>query len=83
VPLNGKFAAELELRVAALDERGDRSEIPVIPIKMEFNQKPDPGKYVTYEVRLRLRRAKQHLVFAVFDPLDGRILTSEADIAPK
>jgi VWFA-related protein len=83
VPLNGKFAAELELRVAALDERGDRSDIPVIPIKLSFDQKPDPGKFITYEIRLRLRRAKHHLVFAVFDPLDGRILTTEADIAPK
>lgn len=82
VPVDGKHIAQLELRVAALDERGDRSEIPVIPLRLSLDEPPQAGKYLKYETRLRLRRIAQHLVVAIFDPLGGRIFTAEADLKP-
>lgn len=82
VPVDGKHIAQLELRVAALDEKGDRSEIPVVPLRLSLDQPPQPGKYLKYETTLRLRRIAQHIVVAVFDPLGGKILTAEADIKP-
>jgi VWFA-related protein len=82
VPLEGKFRTELELRAAALDEQGNRSDIPVVPIKLSFNESPAVGKYVPYNLRMKLRKARQHLVLALFDPIGGKILTAEADINP-
>jgi VWFA-related protein len=79
---DGRHAAKLELRIAALDEKGDRSEIPVIPLELTLDRAPEPGKFFKYETRLRLRRVAQHLVIAVFDPLGGKILTFEADVRP-
>jgi VWFA-related protein len=82
VPLNGKHVAELELRVAAVDVNGDRSDIPVIPLKMSTDNPPPKGAYFKYQTKLRLRRVKQHIVVAVFDPLSNHILTAQADVLP-
>jgi VWFA-related protein len=80
VAQGGKHEAELELRVAAVDENGNRSQVPVIPLRLSFPQQPEAGQYVPYETKLRLRRAGHHLVVAVYDPLSGIILTGEADV---
>lgn len=80
VPVGGQHHAELELRVAAVDANGNRSEVPVVPIKLTFPQQPEAGQYVRYDTRLRLRREDHHLVVAVYDPLSGLILTGAADV---
>jgi len=82
VPLNGKYAAELELRVAAQDDHGNQSDIPVIPLQLQSDKQPVPGRFVRYETKLSLRRTSQHLVFAIFDPLSNKITTAEADVKP-
>jgi VWFA-related protein len=82
VPINGKYAAELELRVAAIDERGDRSDVPVIPLTLSSDEQPKAGGFVRYETAINMRRMAHHLVVAIFDPLSGEILTAEADVAP-
>jgi VWFA-related protein len=82
VPINGKYASEVELRVAALDDTGERSDIPVLPIQLSSEKQPEKGKYVRYDTKLRLRRTQQHLTFAIFDPLSNRITTAEADVKP-
>ncbi len=79
----GRYVADLELRVAALDDRGDRSEIPVIPLHFTFDSAPPRGGgHVRYDARLKLRRIAQHLIVALFDPLSSKITTAEADVAP-
>src|SRR6202035_1649038 len=40
VPIAGKYAAELELRVAALDVDGNRSEVPMVGLKLQFEKPP-------------------------------------------
>ena len=80
VPINGKHVAEMELRIAAVDANGDRSDIPVVPLRMTLDQPPPAGAYLRYDTKLRLRRIDQHLVVAIFDPLSGRIMTAETDI---
>ncbi len=82
IPLEGKHVAEMELRVAAVDENGDRSDIPVVPLRMTLEQPPPPEAYLRYDTKIRLRRIEQHLIVAIFDPLSGRILTAEADVKP-
>jgi VWFA-related protein len=83
VETGGKHVAQVELRIAAVDERGGRSEIPVIPIDLAGDKPPAPGTSFPYETRLRLRALGQHLVIAIFDPLSGRISTAEVDVAPE
>jgi len=82
VPLNGKYAAEIELRVAALDERGQKSDIPVVPLQLQSDKEPQRGHYIRYQTKLKLRRINQHLIFAIFDPLSNRVTTAEQDVKP-
>jgi VWFA-related protein len=82
VPLNGKYASEVELRVAAQDERGNRSDIPVVPLQLSSDKAPAKGHFVRFQNKVTLRRTKQHLIFALFDPLSNKVTTAEADIKP-
>jgi VWFA-related protein len=82
VPLNGKYASEVELRVAAQDERGNRSDIPVVPLQLSSDKEPAKGHFVRFQNKVTLRRTNQHLIFALFDPLSNKITTAEADIKP-
>ena len=82
VPLDGKHVSELELRVAAVDSNGDRSDIPVVPLRMSLEQAPPSEAYLRYDTKIRLRRIEQHLIVAIFDPLSGHILTAETDVKP-
>ena len=82
VPIDGKYKAELELRVSAIDANGNRAPVPVIPISLSANEAPKTGTYVKYDTKIRMRKLPHHLMLALFDPLSGKILTAEADVAP-
>jgi VWFA-related protein len=82
VPSAGGFATEVELRIAALDDRGGRSEVPVVPVRLEIQDKPAPGQFVKYTTTLELRRTLNHVVVAVYDPVSGAIHSATADIRP-
>jgi VWFA-related protein len=82
VALNGKYAAELELRVAAQDDHGEQSDIPVVPMQLQSDRQPLPGHYVRFQTKLKMRRTKLHLIFAIFDPLSNKITMAEADVKP-
>ncbi len=80
VPVDGKYHAKLELRVAATDDQGNRSEIPVIPLELTSDREPKAGGYVKYETKITVKGKPKHLVLATYDPLSGRIATSEVDV---
>jgi VWFA-related protein len=82
VPLNGKYTAELELRVAAVDSGGNRAPVPVIPVTLTGAEAPKAGTFVRYDTRLKLKKLPHHLTLAIFDPLSGKILTGQTDVAP-
>jgi VWFA-related protein len=84
VPIDGKHVAELELRISVLDEKGNRSAVPVIPIRLVADKPPaeQPGQYVRYDTTLKMRKIRQHLIAAIYDPLSGKITTAEADVVP-
>lgn len=75
-------SAEVELRIAALDERGGRSEIPVIPIRLDMPGKAPAGAYATYTTIVQLRRARNELVLAISDPAGGAIYSARAEVNP-
>ena len=82
VQIAGKYGAEIELRVAVIDEHGNRADIPVIPLTLSAAEAPKEGTYIRYDTKLKLRRAGHHVILAVYDPLSGRISIAEADVRP-
>jgi VWFA-related protein len=82
IPLEGKYVAEVELRVAAVDTAGNRAPVPVIPVTLRSDVEPKAGTAVRYETRLKLRRLPHNLTLAVFDPQSGKILTSRVEVLP-
>jgi VWFA-related protein len=82
VPLNGKQVAEVELRVVALDVKGGRAPMPVIPVTLTADEAPKPGTFIRYDTKIRMRRMPHTLTVAIFDPLSGKLLTAKADVAP-
>lgn len=75
-------AANLELRIAVIDESGDRAEVPVIPIAIEGEGKPSEGAVFAYETRLELRRDPHQVVVAVYDVASGSMISGSAAISP-
>jgi len=82
LPSRDGFSASLELRVAALDARGDRSEMPTIPIDFSGPHKPPPGSHSIYETVVKLRRKAQKVVLSLYDRSSGEMLTTTFDFTP-
>jgi VWFA-related protein len=81
VPRKDHYAAELELRIAALDEGGHRNEIAVIPVELA-GPKPAPGQHAVYETAVKLRNQAHDLVISLHDPLGGTIFASVKQFVP-
>ena len=82
LPVNGKYAAQLELRAAALNATGERSDVPVVPLNLSSAKPPAQSGHVRYDVKLKLRAVPQHLVVAIYDPPSGKVTLAEADVKP-
>ncbi len=82
LPVDGGFLADTELRVAVLDEDGNSSDIPVIPLGLRVAEKPEPGKITIYETQLKVRKKKHDLVVSIYDKPSGMILSTKVEIEP-
>jgi hypothetical protein len=82
LPSGSSRVADLELRVAAVDENGGRSEVPVIPVRLTLPAETAPGGTAGQETTLELRRTGNRLAVAVYDPLAGTIWSATADVRP-
>lgn len=80
VPHEGKFAAQLELRVAASDANGNSSEMPVIPLTISGDKPPKAGGFVRYDTKITLNGKAANLVLAVYDPVSGKMATGEVKV---
>jgi len=70
-PGGDEYVGDLELRVAALEEDGRRSETAVVPVRLS-GPEPPPGSVATYETAVQLRgRGDQRLVVYLYDRLSG------------
>jgi len=66
-----EYVGELELRVAALEKDGRRSETTVVPVRLS-GPEPRPGSVATYETAVQIRdRGDQRLVLYLYDQLSG------------
>lgn len=75
LPQGDQYVSDLELRVAVLDEQGNRNDMPVIPMKLQGPSLPEPGQYAVYETEVRMRNRPHSVVIAVYDPLSGTMLS--------
>lgn len=82
LPSDKGYEARLELRVAVIDEDGDRSKIPVIPIEFSGPEAPAPGAHVVYDTSLLLRDEKQRLVLSLYDLAGEGILSTTFELDP-
>jgi VWFA-related protein len=82
IPSGGKFLAHLELRIAASDENGNRSDVPYLPLDLSADKLPKPDGFVRYDTRIKIHGKAHHLVVATYDPMSGKIATAEADLVP-
>ncbi|MCP3962179.1 MAG: VWA domain-containing protein [bacterium] len=82
LPVARGFEARLELRVAVLDDDGDRSEIPVIPVILGGQQEPPPGAHAIYDTALKIRKKKQRLALALYDLAGEKIFSTAIELDP-
>ena len=80
LPAGEGFVADTELRLAVVDARGARSEMPIIPIRFEVAEQPAAGEFARYETTLKMRRLRHRVVVALHDVAGGRILSTGADL---
>ena len=82
LPSGDGFAASLELRVAAIDESGDRSEVTTLEWPVVRAELPTEDETLEFAASLRLRRAPQDLVVAVYDTLSGELFSATSTVVP-
>lgn len=75
-------AANLELRIAVIDDTGDRAEVPIIPITIVGEGRAAEGAVFNYETRLEVRRDPHQVVVAVYDVSSGTMISGSAAIDP-
>ncbi len=82
LPVEGGFIADTELRVAVLDENGNTSDIPVIPIGLKTKEMPEAGRFTVYETQVKMRKQKHDMVVSLYDKPSGKILSTKIEIEP-
>jgi len=77
----GQYAGDLELRVAALDREGRRSETTAVPVRLS-GPKPPPGSVATYETAVQLRKGEeQRLLLYLYDRLSGATKAASVELS--
>ncbi len=64
------------------DDKGARSEIPVIPVKLNGPNKPQPGAVAIYDTTLMLRNIQQQLALVLYDVAGEKMLSTSLDFDP-
>lgn len=82
LPHQGRFVTQLELRVAAIDERGNRSDLDLFPVTLSGSRPPLPDEEGMQQVTLKLRKRSQELIFSLHDTLSGAILLERVNYQP-
>lgn len=82
LPHQGRYVAELELRIAALDEFGDRNEIAAVPVKLDGDDPPPEGAHAVYGLDIKIKRQPQDLVVSLYDPISDHVLVAKGRFTP-
>ncbi len=79
---DNEFVANMQVRIAAIDERGNRSGVTTLPWRVTRDRLPKSGESIEYTTELEMRRAPHDLVVAVYDTQSGALFSSTAQIEP-
>ena len=82
LPTGDEWLSVVEVRVTAMDEGGNRSEVSFERVPISGPQEPQPGQIFYYQTDLELRRREHSYVITVHDPLTGTSLTSTGTVSP-
>ena len=77
-----EYSAQLEVRIAALDARGDRSEVTILPWKVTRGELPEENEAVEFMTSILMRRQPHDLVVAVYDTNTGALFSSSVSVDP-
>lgn len=77
-------SGQLELRIAAVTDKGDRVVLPAIPIRLrEVVREAAVEPVVSYEVMTQVRYAPQSLEIVLVDLLSGKSFAGQVRVEPK
>ncbi len=79
---DNEFVANMQVRIAAIDERGARSGVTTLPWLVTRDRLPKSGESIEYTTNLEMRRAPHDLVVAVYDTQSGALFSSTAQVEP-
>lgn len=80
LPVAGGYASDVELRIAVLDEDGNSSEIPVVPLVFQGKNPPQPNSIKPWETILKMRTKRHDLVVSIYDKPSGKILSAKVEV---
>ena len=81
LPTPDGYQADLELRVAVIDENGNRADVPVTPISYKTERLPEKDEVATYETRVKMRKMRHDVVVSLYDRLSGKLLSTRLTAA--
>ena len=79
LPTASGFAARLELRVAATDDRGNRADIPVLPVELRTGADGE-AEVAVVEIALKLRRRPHTMVVSLHEPASGGLISKRVEL---
>jgi VWFA-related protein len=80
VPGGEGYVSDAELRVAVLDDDGNSSEIPVVPLIFSGKGPPKAGVIHHWETKLKMRTKRHDLVVSIYDKISGKILSAKVEV---
>ena len=80
LPDGDEWVGRLELRVAAMDDRGHRADVPVIPIEVRQSSQPNADDTFSYETTLKMRPRDHQMVVGLLDESSGELFSTGAAI---
>ncbi len=74
LPTADGYVAELELRVAVTDDRGNRADIPVIPVALR-RETGATDDVAHFEFGIKLRKRPHQMVLSLHEPASGNLIS--------
>lgn len=82
LPVEGGYGALLELRIAAIDSKGQSSDVAVQRLAMKQEEPPDENTLLAFTTEIKLRRAEHDLIVSIYDPASGALLAARKTVIP-
>ncbi|MEM8934474.1 MAG: hypothetical protein AAGE94_24990, partial [Acidobacteriota bacterium] len=82
LPTAEGWATRLELRFAVTDDRGDRADIPVVPLVFQRAEEPSEGDTEVYIAELKMRERPHRVLVSLVDPATGEELSTKLEVNP-